>query len=346
MLTHIPAPIEHGVQPAPILSVQEIIREAYETREQGGARAARREKGRRVAIVTLYNDLIAPYAVWSNACVRLYAAEHGYALITVRSLLSSRAPQWDKVKAMEILLNDAEASAAYDYFMWIDADAAFAQLKKPLLESVIDLYMNKEHETRDFLVCDDSPQTTGGEGSTPEGLIHSNTGTFVMRSCQWSRDFATRWWNNPMGFEMKPLHEQHVLNKLYANADPNDNNDLKKRLVLAPARVLNSAFSGLPWGSNPGENTFVVHMMARKSIDRRNVFRAMFERLKTESTLEPNSVALPDRFEHFAQIEIPDTENNQQSHSLTIILLLTLCLLILSLCFLVLQRSFFSRLLK
>lgn len=286
-------------------TVREIVREAYETREKGGKRAAEHKPGRRVAIVTLYNESIAPYAVWSNACVRLYAAEHGYALITVERLLSSRAPQWDKVKAISELLNDGEAAASYDYFMWIDADAAFSNLHQPLLETVIDPYMNQDGDPRDFLICDDSPQAAGGEGSTPEGLIRCNTGTFVVRSCPWAREFAKIWWETPMGLEHTPYHEQAVLDNLYAAGLY----ELRKRLVLVPARVLNSAYGELPkrhWQKNSAHDTFVVHMMARNSYDRKNVFRDIFKHLTETSTLPSNSVDLPAKFEHFSNVEITD----------------------------------------
>lgn len=317
-------------------TVREIVREAYDTREKGGARAAGREPGRRVAIVTLYNGPIAPYAVWSNACVRLYAAEHGYALITVEHLLSSRAPQWDKVKAISTLLDDEEAAAAYDYFMWIDADAAFTRLRQPLLETVIDPYMNKDGNKRDFLICDDSPQSPGGEGSTPKGLIRCNTGTFVIRSCPWAREFTRKWWETPMGLEHTPLHEQAVLDKLYAKGLY----ELQKRLILAPARVLNSAFGELPQRHQSTFNystTFVVHMMARNNFDRRNVFRDLFKHLTKESTLPVNSVAMPTRFEHFADTEILDPA---KSSTTFVPLLLIITVVVLFLLFLI--STFFS----
>jgi hypothetical protein len=54
----------------------------------------------KVAVVMLYDKGILNFSAYSDRVNRLYCARHGYDMIVVRSLLSDRAPQWDKVKAV------------------------------------------------------------------------------------------------------------------------------------------------------------------------------------------------------------------------------------------------------
>jgi len=281
---------------------REIVRSAFRDRDIGGG-----APGRRLAIATLYDAGIAEYADWANAAVRIYAKQHGYALITVRERLSSdRAAQWDKVRLMRFLLEDPEAAQAYDYFCWIDADAAFAQLGTRLLEDRVDVYLNPTAQPgsaqpsaqplgaqplgaqpKNLLIGDDAPNyhTDNRSSASTDEDYRMNTGVFVARSCAWCRDLMRLWWESPIArnWLYNPSFDQGALWEMYKAPG---NEALRAQTVLAPAEAINSVYSSLP---NPaagaaGKDTFVVHMMACPTERRRRVFQALYERLHTEST--------------------------------------------------------------
>ena len=233
----------------------------------------------RLAIVSLFDDGIADYAAVSDAVNRLYAAERGYDYITVRSLLSTRDPQWDKVRAVEHVMR---AEPRYEWLMWIDADAAFAKHDVRLLEDIAE----KHAGTADLLICDDSPNY----GSRPPaGEVYINTGTFLVRNNEWGREFMKAWWERPMGKENQLYHEQHVLNQLY-NANFMG---IQQHMKVLDATVMNSAFGDLP----KGEDTFVVHMMKRSTADRKRRFQEILARVHGRPRARPiHTVELPASF--------------------------------------------------
>lgn len=222
--------------------------------------------GKKVVLLTLYDDKIADYAAISEMVNRVYARKHGMDMVTVRSRLSDRAPQWDKVKATQLLLDQPEASQ-YEFVMWIDADAAFADHSKDLLRDVVRPLMGSD---KDVLICDDKPNF-GKRASSPGTYV--NTGTFVVRNSDWARAFLRKWWDTPMGKEIDPFHEQDVFNQLYAR-DP----ELQRKTVVADARVLNSVFGDLKSSRRPPRGALVVHMMQKPLPARQQMFRSLLDK--------------------------------------------------------------------
>lgn len=227
----------------------------------------------RIAILTLYDDPIADYADWANACVQLYAHSWGHDLITIRSRVSSRSPEWDKVRALALLLDIDDVRRRYDFVLWIDADAAF-QLPDVALSDVLGRGFEPATE---ILISDDAPNRL--EHDRAPG-INPNTGVFAVRTSQWTRDFLALWWNSPMGLEHRKFHEQGVLAELLRR----DAMGARSHVRVAPAETLNSIFAFLPNADHPQQDrpTFVLHMMQQRKSDRVAVFRALYERLKRE----------------------------------------------------------------
>jgi lipopolysaccharide cholinephosphotransferase len=248
----------------------EIVKAAFDARsrfqEAGGAR---------IAIVTLYDDAIASYADWANACVQVYAQHWGYDVITVRRRLSTRAPQWDKVKAVKLLLDIDEARGLYDYVFWIDADAAFQQLRQPLAG----VLQREMRDTDQFLFSDDAPNRYPNDRAPG---VNPNTGTFAVRNSDWSRAFLAHWWSSTFGLEQRALHEQGALGLLLRRMD------LSSKIRVVDAEVINSAFGSLPTvtGRRREPTTFVLHMMSQSSSDREAVFRELHDELLRDTARE------------------------------------------------------------
>lgn len=86
-----------------------------------------------------------------------------------KNLDPSRPPAWAKILLIQKIMD----SGKYDWIFWTDADSLFTN-HTVKLESLID-------ENYSFIV------------SGEHGI---NTGQFLIKNCQWSRDFLKRVYNN------------------------------------------------------------------------------------------------------------------------------------------------------
>jgi Protein of unknown function, DUF273/galactosyl transferase GMA12/MNN10 family len=172
-----------------------------------------------------------------------YATKHGYHLVDGSDVIdTSRPPAWSKIPAVQRLLQPASSSSSQDsataaaaaaaanlphcdWVMWTDADTVF---------------MNSQRKIEDFL-----PIAT----STHDLLVGSdngggyNSGVFLLRNTEWSRQFLNDWWNmtafvRPPGMSLSG--DNHALKSLLAATLPNNNfNDH----VLVPSRCTLNAFA-------------------------------------------------------------------------------------------------------
>lgn len=261
----------------PIRSDLEKVREGYHSRYRTHPRQAAP-----VLIVMYYDDGVKDYSAIAEKVNRMYAAEQGYDLMAVRSRLSARDPRWDKVRVMDVVMNDIEEAKGHEWYFWIDSDAVFAQ-HGVNLKSILD-------EGGELVISEDSPN----KGSKPPpGEIYTNTGTFGLKNSDWAREFVKHWWATPMGMETKCFHEQTVLNHMYkTNAM-----GLKKKILVHPYDRINSAFRELPvhLGISSGklDKTFVVHMMRKPSHSRRVVFDKIDSMIAKGQTRRPQHVVDP-----------------------------------------------------
>jgi len=255
---------------------ENIITDAYKSRYRSN-----NKKPSKVLIVMLYDDKIASYSSITEAINRRYAANHGYDLVAVRKRVSTRDPQWDCVKVVEVLMNDKEISKNHEWFFWIDSDAAFAKHE-------IDLFKKLNSTGKNFVICDDSPNK--GSSAKNNG-IQVNTGTFGFKNTPWSRNFTSLWWNSPFGKEKIRYHEQDAINTLYDRKTM----DLHKNIKILDAEDMNSKFGSLG-GISPAD-TFVVHMMAKPTDARISRFLNLLRATKTKGSNRPDHVI--DKPDHF-----------------------------------------------
>ena len=243
-------------------TTDEIVKRAFDSRQQGG----------KVAIVTMYDDKIATYAHLSALINSMYAAKYGYEMVTIRKRISDRAPQWDKVLAVK----DVMANDAHEYIMWIDADAIFSDFNTDLVEKIIKPSMTSE---TDMIICDDS---CNKKKELLDGSFFPNTGTFIFRNTEWSRQFLDLWWENPGTKKFKKYHEQDQLKNMYEE----NALDLQKKLKLLPARTMNSCFEEIPNSKNitvKKGDTFIIHMMATDNTIREKYFKNRYRALLQEN---------------------------------------------------------------
>lgn len=121
----------------------------------------------RFCLATLYTPEIADLADLTNPSKAEYCRRWGYTFeCAERSLDTTRHPSWSKILHVRNLLDD------YDWVFWLDADALIMNPGVPI-EDLID-------EAYDLVIAKQP-------GPDPWGRVHLNTGSFFLRSSDWSR---------------------------------------------------------------------------------------------------------------------------------------------------------------
>jgi galactosyl transferase GMA12/MNN10 family len=172
-----------------------------------------------------YLDVLAVSSVTFEA----YAALHGYDLVlSTEPIAPERPPAWQKIALARRLLD------SYDEVLWVDADAIFLDISQDVADLVQpgkDLYL-VEHVWE------------GGRARS------ANTGVFLVRATDWSRNFLDRVWAAEQWID-HPWWENAAVLDLLGYAVPPDlrppykvrTSDLEERVELLPAE----------WNSTEGE---------------------------------------------------------------------------------------------
>ena len=150
-----------------------------------------------------------------------YCQRHSYPLHYYTDAITSRPPSWSKINVLTKHLAD------HDWLWWIDADAVITDPLIRLEDYVLDA-------TSDLLIAEDS-----------NGI---NCGSFLIRYCDWSRDFLTRVWNTSEYPEHPWWEQWTIMQLLKANEDD------RKHVQILPKRRINSYQSDWKLGD------FVLHM--------------------------------------------------------------------------------------
>lgn len=173
----------------------------------------------------------------------------------------------------------------------------------------VDLVAILEDGGGELVIGDDSPNK--GRKAGKDEII-TNTGSFGFKNTVWSKAFASKWWETPMGMENARYHEQDVLSALYKE----DIKGLRGKLVIHDYDRMNSAYGQLPgaMGPFPGlDRTFALHMMQKLSGLRRKVFDKVKHLLAGQDTRPPRHVIDPP--DHFHYVKPLSTSDGSSENS-------------------------------
>lgn len=147
----------------------------------------------KIAVITLGTKNISEYSRYSFDINKAYCEKHGYTYIQYNDIIdSSRPPAWSKILAIKNHID------AFDWLMWIDADAIFYN-HDIRIEERIDEQFN--------LIISKGCGDTWGDVNIPDNA-NLNTGVFLIRGkVKWSVDLLNniygrtnrlnhRWWEN------------------------------------------------------------------------------------------------------------------------------------------------------
>lgn len=128
----------------------------------------------KIVCTTLYDKAYASIGWMSRNTLTRYGQRHGHDVIVARSVECDRPPAWYKVRMVQALFD-----RGYDYVFWMDADALFTDFSHDiadLIRSDKDMHLVEHH-------------LSWYPRAAP------NTGVFLLRNCDWSRDLLDRMWN-------------------------------------------------------------------------------------------------------------------------------------------------------
>lgn len=136
----------------------------------------------KICVVSLFTEEIKEVVLYTSANQKKYCETHGYDYRLFKGRFSSRFPAWDKVIAVKKVLSD------YDYVLWVDSDCVFKNINFKLESLIISGY-------------------SGYFGKDPVDSIYVNTGVFLLKNNNWSRDLLNYAWNkNAKIFETIDKH--------------------------------------------------------------------------------------------------------------------------------------------
>lgn len=242
------------------------------------------DKNASICVVMLYTKEIESYSRLSHEVNQMYCRDHEYDLIVFRRRLShkqDRAVQWDKVRAVSVIMNENQDK--YKYVMWIDSDAVFQDHKKKI-EDVIAM----APDTAELLFSSDVPNIHPRRlGIKPKSYRWINTGAFIVKNTPWAREFMTWWWDNPQEFRFEKLHEQAVVTRAANPVSmapkhiyvPTFHHSVEKIHVF-DAQVMNSVF-GKPFN----DTTWIMHLMQRSTPIRVRHFTRVKNKVEKGRTL-------------------------------------------------------------
>jgi len=234
---------------------------------------------------------------------RDYADCNGYSYIFFNGTLASefqnpnsskmpiaKGSYWQKLVAVEQALSaiDPHTGAPYEWLAWFDADVIFANNEKGLADVIetyatdhVHLLIASDHfivEERDFF-----------------GLSSVNTGVFLLRNSEWSRNLLKEWRVSFDHYKNHRTPEQSALSGILGGFD-DINSELSRteklervkqnpNVAVVPQRVLNPKIvddyispEGTVW--QPGD--MVVHFMGPKPF--KDMIPNFLECLKTDKS--------------------------------------------------------------
>ena len=135
--------------------------------------------GSKIGIVSLYNQAIKEYAVYSEKSIREYAIKNNYTFYVYRDTLDgSSSPNWSKAKALLNHIDDHES------IVWMDSDTLIYDDNKKFEDIIDSCPLVKK-----IIACEDI-----GTNNTdmPKGSM-LNSGVLIFRSEFYSKNIIQKW---------------------------------------------------------------------------------------------------------------------------------------------------------
>jgi hypothetical protein len=211
----------------------------------------------KLALATLYTAEIARMAELTNPSKRAYCERWGYDFACFEGTLDpDRPPAWSKVLFVRKLLD------RYDWVFWLDADA---------------LVMNPDVAFENLLDPRYSLILVKQPGPDPFGRLHLNTGSFFIRSDEWSKGFLDDLYRQREFIE-HPCWEQEAFMHLYQHRP-----EVRERIkVEVDAREFNSIANSYVKGD------FVFHAINPLRTESGKI--QLIERVRADDARIPDSV--------------------------------------------------------
>ena len=136
----------------------------------------------RVCVVMFYDDNVKEYGDINCKINKLYCDKHGFDfLVSHEKVYTTRHAAWER---LPLILKHLDK---YDYIVWIDADAFF-YVNENSIADIID-----EYSYKDFIFSKDI------------GNMNVNTGVFVVKNTDYSREFLKEWAYNDELYRRNPF---------------------------------------------------------------------------------------------------------------------------------------------
>ena len=145
----------------------------------------------KIGVFMWYNEAIKDYAELNYNINKIYCEKHHYSLIKSNErLCTTRKPHWERIPLMLKHFDE------FDYLVWIDADAYF-YIDSPPIENVINSYPDKL-----FIFSGDTDNN-----SNIKLTCQINSGFFIVKQSQKSRDILNTWFTDDVLFKSPKLSE-------------------------------------------------------------------------------------------------------------------------------------------
>jgi hypothetical protein len=165
--------------------------------------AAGSEKKVTIAIAVVSTPGRESFFQFNYQALRGYAEKWNYDVyISKETVDASRHPNWSKIKMLQTLLDEGK----YDWYVWLDDDLIITN-PQISIESLIQKYGK---EPVHFII--------GAHKTVPVDMYDVNTGVFIVRQSEWSKEFLRQIW--AMGTAEKYLvWEQSAVQDLMSSAE-------------------------------------------------------------------------------------------------------------------------------
>ena len=154
-----------------------------------------------------------------------YGKKYGYTVIDQSILLdTTRPPAWSKIRAVQAMFTLYKC----EWVLWLDADIVIMNSSIPL-ESIIPHPDSNQNSAVDLIVTTDRRFT-------------ANSGAWLIRNSEWSKQFLMDWWNlksyvRPSGLSLSGDNDAfgHMVRKHLKLSDDKAKSDSMRSEIEAPS---------------------------------------------------------------------------------------------------------------